>query len=98
LAFAFVGVSGNTLNGGNANDPETQTLEDFIRRKVESGEFRSPNEVVSKGLRLLRCLEEEQEKLASLRRDIALGIEQADQGKVAVLDVKQTLHRIRGKV
>lgn len=61
----------------------TPELEEFVRRKVESGMYLSASEVVREALRLL----DEQDKLRQvrrdeLRRDIAAGIAQADQGEL----------------
>jgi antitoxin ParD1/3/4 len=74
----------------------TPELERFVNQKVESGRYQTASEVVREGLRLLLEREElHQKKLDELRRDIAIGMEQAEQGKVAPLDAKQTLARVR---
>ncbi len=74
----------------------TPELEQFIARKVESGRYQSASEVIRDGLRLLLEREElHQKKLDELRRDIALGLEEADLGKVAPLNAKETLARVR---
>jgi antitoxin ParD1/3/4 len=76
----------------------TPELEQFVNRKVESGKYHTASEVIRDGLRLLLEREEiHHRKLGELRRDIAIGIEQADQGKVAPLDAKETLARVRKK-
>jgi antitoxin ParD1/3/4 len=76
----------------------TPELEHFVNQKVESGKYQTASEVIRDGLRLLLEREElHQEKLEELRRAIAVGIDQADQGKVAPLDARATLARVRKK-
>ena len=76
----------------------TPELERFINQKVQSGKYQTASEVIRDGLRLLLEREElHQKKLDDLRREIAIGIEQADQGKVAPLNAKETLARVRKK-
>lgn len=76
----------------------TPELEEFVNQKVESGKYQTASEVIRDGLRLLLEREElHQKKLNELRRDIAIGIEQADQGNVAPLSAKETLARVRKK-
>ena len=53
-------------------------FEDFVRRKVESGQFKSVSEVVRAGL---RELEEGDLRFAELRAHVAMGVEQADRGE-----------------
>lgn len=60
----------------------TPELEQFVNEKVESGMYYSASEVIRQGLRLLR----EQDtlrlmRLEQLRKEIAVGIEQADRGQ-----------------
>jgi antitoxin ParD1/3/4 len=65
----------------------TVELEQYIARKVESGLYHSASEVVREGLRLLRERDEvHQQKLAELRKEIALGLDQADRGMVSTFD------------
>jgi antitoxin ParD1/3/4 len=71
----------------------TPELETFVADKVKSGVYQSPSEVINEGLRLLR--EREEKKRDELRREIAVGIEQAEQGKVAPLDARAVLADIR---
>jgi antitoxin ParD1/3/4 len=76
----------------------TPELEQFVNQKVESGKYQTASEVIRDGLRLLLERDElHQKKLAELRRDIAIGNEEADQGKVAPLRAKETLARVRTK-
>jgi len=55
------------------------SLEDFVRHKVEAGDFQSPEEVICEGLRLLQ----RQEKWkAEARQKISVGWEQAQRGQL----------------
>jgi antitoxin ParD1/3/4 len=76
----------------------TPELERLIHDKVETGLYLSASEVVREALRLL----EERDKLRALRfeevrREIQIGIDQADRGEVAPLDVRGTLAKVRGR-
>jgi antitoxin ParD1/3/4 len=76
----------------------TRELEEFVAKKVESGLYQTASEVVREGLRLLRERDDlTRTKLDELRKAIVLGIEQADQGKVAPLNAEETLARVRKK-
>ncbi len=66
----------------------TPELEQLVNDKVKSGLYNSASEVVREALRLLK----EQDalkayRLEELRREIAVGIAQADRGEVAPLDI-----------
>ncbi|NEP60140.1 MAG: type II toxin-antitoxin system ParD family antitoxin [Symploca sp. SIO2G7] len=61
----------------------TPELEQFVQEKVKSGRYQSASEVIREALRLL----EEQDKILQmqiekLRSQIAIGIEQGNQGEV----------------
>ena len=58
----------------------TPRLEELVKQKVGSGLYGSSSEVIREALRLL---EERDRRLASLRRDIAVGIEQIEGGEYA---------------
>ena len=61
----------------------TPELEQIISEEVESGRYASPAEVVGEGLRLLKERDEVNTiRLEELRRDIELGIQQADAGEL----------------
>jgi antitoxin ParD1/3/4 len=76
----------------------TPELERFVNQRVESGKYHTASEVIRDGLRLLVEREElHQKKLDELRREVAIGIEQADQGKTGPLNAKETLARVRKK-
>ncbi len=72
------------------------TLEEFVAEMLRSGLYQSQSEVLREALRLLK--EREQAKklvLTRLRREIAIGVEQADQGEF--LDASAVFARIREK-
>ena len=81
----------------------TPELEQYVNGKVQSGMYHTASEVIREGLRLLKEREElHQQKLAELRREIQIGIDQANQGQVspfneAALDEVQTRGRKRLK-
>ena len=67
----------------------TQELEAFVHQKVESGRYHSASEVVREALRLLEDHDQlRQIKLESLRKEIAIGLDQLDRGEVGVLDIE----------
>jgi antitoxin ParD1/3/4 len=62
----------------------TPELEQYINGKVRSGLYHSASEVIREGLRLLKEKDDiHQEKLQDLRRDLQIGIDQADRGQVS---------------
>ncbi|MBP2291549.1 type II toxin-antitoxin system ParD family antitoxin [Azospirillum rugosum] len=62
----------------------TPALAKFVQEKVDSGEYRNASDLVRDALRLLsRDDRLEAEKLDRLRQEIALGIDDADQGHFA---------------
>ena len=65
-------------------------LEKIVTEKVASGRYASPDAVLGEALRLL----EERDRLSKLRHDVALGIEQLDQGRSRPFGI-QTLKRIK---
>jgi antitoxin ParD1/3/4 len=65
---------------------------EFINREVASGEYSTASEVVRDALRLLRREKAaEQEKLAILRREIAIGLEDARTGRLSARSVMDIL-------
>ena len=63
-------------------------MEELVNAKIQSGQYHSAGEVVREGLRLLQEQDMlRQIKLEQLRKDIAIGIEAADRGELAPLDV-----------
>ena len=55
----------------------TPELEQLVKDEIKSGQYKSASEVVREGLRLVRL---RREKLAALRREIQLGIDDIERG------------------
>ena len=70
--------------------------EQIIRSFIQDGRFASEDEVIDAALQLLQE-QAEQAKLADLRHEIAIGIDQADRGELAPFDPHATLERIRSR-
>jgi len=69
-------------------------LEELVNAKIQSGQYHSAGEVIREGLRLLEEKDAlRQIKLEQLRKDIAVGLEQADRGELAPLDVEDIIAR-----
>jgi antitoxin ParD1/3/4 len=69
-------------------------LEEFVAELLESGLYQSQSEVVREGLRLPKEREDLKKlRLGELRREIALGSEQADRGEF--VDGPKALRKIR---
>lgn len=76
----------------------TQELEALVREKVHSGLYQSASEVIREGLRLLEERDQLREfRLTELRKKIAVGIDQADRGDVAPLDMKTIKAKARSR-
>ena len=74
----------------------TPELEHLVQRKVETGRYLSASEVVREALRLLEERDQDRESsLALLRKQVAVGIEQADRGDVALLDMEAIKKKAR---
>lgn len=69
-------------------------LDQFVADLLNSGLYQSQSEVLREGLRLLKEREElKQLRLSQLRKEIAIGSEQADRGEF--VDGKQAFAEIR---
>jgi len=67
----------------------TKELQGMVEKKVRSGLYHSASEVIREALRLLQEHDQlRQMRLEGLRRDIAIGIDQADRGETRPLDMK----------
>jgi antitoxin ParD1/3/4 len=75
----------------------TPELEQYVSGKVQSGLYHSASEVIREGLRLLKEKDDvRQRKLEELRREIQIGIDQADRGQVSAF-TKETLREIKAE-
>jgi antitoxin ParD1/3/4 len=75
----------------------TKELEHYVTQKVESGLYHSASEVIRDGLRLMKERDElHQSKLAELRKDIALGVDQANRGQVQPFN-EETTARVKAR-
>ena len=74
----------------------SEEREQIVRSLMQDGRFASEDEVIGEALRLLEE-RDEQAKLVELRREIAIGIEQADRGELVPFDPHATLDRIRSR-
>ena len=71
-------------------------FDEFVAEMLGTGLYQSQSEILREGLRLLKEREElKQVKLAEFRREIALGIEEADRGKF--VDGPQVFAKLRKK-
>ena len=77
----------------------TKEFESYVTQKVESGLYHSVSEVIRDGLRLMKERDElHQTKLAELRRDIAICVDQADRGQVQPFNEEVTARvKARGR-
>lgn len=74
----------------------TPELEQFVNEKVASGMYYSASEVIREGLRLLKEQEAlRQMRLEELRREIAIGVEQADRGQF--VDGEEVFRKLKEK-
>lgn len=55
----------------------TPELEKLVKDEIKSGDYKSASEVVQEGLRLVRL---RRQKLATLRREIQIGIDEIERG------------------
>ncbi len=65
-----------------------ESFDKFVAQLVRSGEYQSQSEVIREGLRLLKEREELRAiRVEELRRQIQIGLDQANRGEVAPLDI-----------
>jgi antitoxin ParD1/3/4 len=75
----------------------TKEFESYVTQKVESGLYHSASEVIRDGLRLMKERDElHQNKLAALRKDIAIGVDQADRGQVRPFN-EEVVSRVKAR-
>lgn len=71
-------------------------LEAYVKRKIASGKYRSASKVVREALHLMDEMEREgRDPSAALRREIQIGIDQADRGEL--LEVDDVIRELREK-
>jgi len=71
-------------------------FDQFVADLLKTGHYQSQSEILREGLRLLKEREElKQLRLAELRREIAIGTEEARQGKL--IDGESVFTEIRKK-
>jgi len=75
----------------------SQNRQEFVRSLVQTGQFASEEAVVEEALQLLKERFEDLDQLAELRRQVAIGIAQADRGELAPFAPHATLARIRSR-
>jgi antitoxin ParD1/3/4 len=88
-------IPGSVGDAAHMNVSLTPELEQYVNGKVQSGLYHSASEVVREGLRLLKEKDEiHQKKLQELRREIQIGIDQAERGQFSAFN-KRTLDEIK---
>lgn len=84
-------------NGSSLTVALPEDLEAFVRQRVASGRFASASDVVQEALTLLERRERDRDAaLDEIRREIQLGIEQADAGQLR--DGEEVFAEIREKL
>ena len=72
----------------------TKELEEFVRRGVESGRYRSATEVIRAGFRLLEREDDFRDtRLAAIRARVEEGIAQAERGELG--DGEEAVARVK---
>jgi antitoxin ParD1/3/4 len=75
----------------------TPELEEFVTKKVNSGMYQTASEVIREGLRLLRERDElHRQRLEELRRAVAVGLDQAEQGRTTPF-TEETVERVKSR-
>ncbi|MDI6028021.1 type II toxin-antitoxin system ParD family antitoxin [Corticibacterium sp. UT-5YL-CI-8] len=70
-------------------------MAEFVEREVASGEYSSSSEVVREALRLLRHDKaQEEEKLAILRREIGIAIDDVAAGRISKKSVRDIMEEV----
>jgi antitoxin ParD1/3/4 len=74
--------------------PYPPDIAEYVAQKITRGDFASPDEFAIAAARAYREIERRQDEL---RRELQLGIDQADQGLVAPLDVESIKRELAEK-
>ncbi len=70
------------------------TFDKFVGKLLSSGLYQSQSEIVREGLRLLKEQKDaKQARVRQFKRELAVGIEQADQGRL--VDGEKVFQRLR---
>jgi antitoxin ParD1/3/4 len=73
-----------------------QGLAEFVEREVASGAYSTASEVVRDGLRILqRDRAAYEERMAILRQEIQLGLDDLDAGRISDRSVMEILEEVR---
>ncbi|MBI1987285.1 MAG: type II toxin-antitoxin system ParD family antitoxin [Nitrospinae bacterium] len=74
-------------------------LEKLVNEKVSSGMYHSASEVIQEALRLLKEQDALREfRMQEVRKEIAKGMEQSEQGQTVPFDVEDMKRRVREAV
>ncbi|WP_426414765.1 type II toxin-antitoxin system ParD family antitoxin [Aestuariirhabdus sp. LZHN29] len=78
----------------------TPELEARVKAKVESGLYNNASEVIREALRFMDAHEEwvQEVKIALLRKQIQVGVEQLENGEGTVIDSKDALNSLFNKL
>lgn len=70
-------------------------LDKFIAEQVRAGKFSSAEDAVAEAVRRMK---EREEKLAWLRREVQVGIDQIERGEAGPWDVEETKARLHDRL
>ena len=78
----------------------TPELEARVKAKVESGLYNNASEVIREALRFMDAHEEwvQEVKIALLRKQIQVGVDQLDNGEGSVIESKEALNSLFRKL
>ena len=77
----------------------TSELEKLVNERVRSGMYSSASEVIREALRLLNEQEQlRRQRLEELRKEIDIGLEQANRGEVAPLNLGGMKRRLNQRL
>jgi putative addiction module CopG family antidote len=82
----------------SSSTPLPTDLEEFVNRKVASGEYSHPGDVIAAAVAMLRDEDElSGADLTNLRREINVGLEQSRQGQSRPLDMHAIREQVRAR-
>jgi antitoxin ParD1/3/4 len=73
----------------------TPDQEKFIAERMHKEGYASPEKVLEEGFRLIQAKEEYERRLAELRREIQIGVDQINRGEV--MDGEDAFRQLREK-